>query len=924
MQASLNRRLLQLALIPALAFALLLTLFFALTLIWQSQREFSVQTEALTRAAVPAILTALRLGDDEMLDSAGQDVLNAPHARSVVVLSSAGELMLQRGSQVELAGEAAALTADTRGPARLLRVDERPWQRIIVPLQDSINPEQPVGWLQVDYSTNDLALANYRLISIGALVALAGVGLIWLLVLMLSRPITLPFYQVMDTLRELSEGRLSQRVKVTHGGDLRALGEGINQLAAALENARDEMQHSVDQATQDLRETLETLEIQNIQLSTARRQAMEANEAKTQFLANMSHEIRTPLNGVIGFIKLLDRTGLTQKQKDYVSTIRQSSESLLVIINDILDFLKLDAGKLELERRNMNLRDLVEDVLDMLAPMAQEKSLELVALVYEDVPLQVIGDPLRLRQVITNLVNNAIKFTDKGHVVVRIASEGQSSSRHRIRLAVSDTGPGIARDKQRSLFRAFNQADASTSRRFGGTGLGLVICQRLVQRMGGKIEVESVEGDGSTFAVLIDFELAEDTVEATLPEASPLAGVEAWYWEPQELASLSLQHHLERWGMSVQALDAGTPPDLAPAPPEGQRIILLTWQPEHHDWLHTFARRARDYGVPVLLLTRHNDHSEALRELEQLASGTVNKPVRQNRLQTLCIQALQTQTGVPIDTPPRLPRILVVDDNKTNRKLLVAFLADFGIQPEEAEDGSEAMARISQHDYDLVFMDIQMPVMDGVTATREIRRHELGDSHLPVVALTAHALPQEQEELMRSGFDDYLTKPVSEQQLVQTIRRWTGADLHPPGRLETLSETPEAEAAQATSPADVPVDFRLGLQRAGNKPALARDMFQGLLDQLHETRGQLAALLADGDLEVLLERVHALHGVTRYCGTPELETRLSTIEHALKEDDQAALAPALQELLAVMDRLLHWSEQEDWAHWLEEARSPAS
>ncbi|MCH8550491.1 MAG: response regulator [Natronospirillum sp.] len=921
MQSSLHRRLLQLALIPALVFALLLAVYFALTQIWQSQQQFRTQTQVLTQAVTPSVIAALRLEDQQLLERAAQDILNVPQARAVQILHQDGSVTLGRGAQVELADQNTDALPNT-----LTRFQDGNWHRLIAPLYIDADATAPQGWLQIDFSTNDLTLNNYRLISLGALISVGGVGLIWLLVLALGRPITRPFYQVLDTLRDLSEGRLDQRTELARGGDLRALGEGVNRLAEDLENARDEMQQSVDQATQDLRETLETLEIQNIQLSSARREAMEANEAKTQFLANMSHEIRTPLNGVIGFIKLLDRTSLDQKQRDYVTTIRQSSESLLVIINDILDFLKLDAGKLELERRQINLRELVEDVLDMMAPIAHEKSLELAIMVYDDVPQQVVGDPLRLRQVITNLVNNAVKFTDEGHVVVRVASEGQSSTHHRVRLAVTDTGPGISRDKQKTLFRAFSQADASTSRRFGGTGLGLIICQRLVQQMSGKIEVDSVEGEGATFAVLIDFEQAAST-EQEQSSATVMTGVRTWLWEPEELPALALRHHLERWGMTVDSLETGTLPDLTTEPAVAGQILLLTWRPEQAEWLHTLTQQAREQDTPVLIMTRHNDQSDALRELEQLASGMLTKPVRQRRLRSLCEQVLKADSQMQADTPARLPRILLVDDNETNRKLLEAFLSDYGIQPDEAEDGSDAMAHISQHHYDLVFMDIQMPVMDGITATREIRRHETADKHLPVIALTAHALPQEQDDLMRSGFDDYITKPISEQQLIQSILHWTGTDLQAGARHQAPSLPQPAgddvePAPEAGADANLPVDFAIGLRRAGGKGTLAREMFQGLLDQLYESQWHLASLLGT-DQDMLLERVHSLHGVTRYCGVMELEATLHELESLLKQQETDQIPGALAKVQAAMDRVLQWSEQENWEQWLEEASNPA-
>lgn len=914
MRPSLHRRLLQMALIPALVFAVVLTLYFALAQNWRAERDFETQVRALTQAAIPAIMVGLRTEDADILDQIARETLNVPHARSAALLNADGSVRLQRGAEITL--DPAPEPGDRFS---LHRQDS--WVRVLAPIRlQGDNTLPPDAWLKVDYSTTDLALNNYRMSSVGAIVALSGLGLLWLLVLTMATSVTRPFYQIMDTVRDITEGHMNKRVQLARDGDLRSLGKSVNRLADQLQQAQEEMQNSVDQATQDLRETLETLEVQNIQLSNANRQALAADEAKTQFLANMSHEIRTPLNGVIGFVKLLNKTELDPKQTDYVRTIRQSSEGLLSIINDILDFLKLDAGKLELERRSMNLREVVDDVVDIMAPIAHEKALELVAMVYDDVPVHVIGDPLRLRQVVMNLVNNAIKFTEQGHVAIRVACDGQHKSRARIRLAVSDTGPGIPRDKQKALFKPFAQADASTSRRFGGTGLGLVICQRITHRMGGKIELESVEGEGTTFSVVLNYEVdPERTEEASDPL---LSGCQVYLWEPNELSRLSFTHRLERWGMIIHTLSLD---DSMTVEHPRQALAILTFQPDNQAWLQDTIKRCQDAEIPVLMLASHNHHSDALRELESHVSAVSMKPIRYQRLKSLCRQLLNAEHDQQQPSPPRLPQVLVVDDNSVNRKLLTTFLGDYGIQPDEAEDGSQAMAKISRHEYDLVLMDIQMPVMDGVTATREIRRHEGMDEHLPVVAITAHALPEEQKHLMRSGFDDYLTKPISERQLVATLQRWTGVEFH-----NHLTSTPRAVApilANKTPSGPrlnhAPVDFSLGLERAGGKAALARDMYQGLLEQLREAQWQLQTLMSSDDHDTLLERVHALHGVTRYCGTPDLEQALHAVENCLKQQRHSELSAAMSKLQAEIDRLLVWSDEQNWDQRLEEASNPA-
>lgn len=918
MRSSLSRRLLQLALVPALVFALLITLFFAATQIWRANDTFNRQLDAMTRAALPTVEAGLVLDDVAFLRHAAQDLLNAPYVRSVRIVDHQGQVLIEQGA-------ALPLPLQMNPSLGVVRYSQDEWVRLEHPvfadtMRHRLMEDVPtqLGWLVVDYSANDLTLQNYRLIALGVVVALAGLAVIWLLALRLMQPIIQPFHQTIDTIRAIKDGHYSERVHLATSGELRQLGEGVNAMADSLQNAHRDMQQSVDQATQDLHQTLEALEIQNIQLSNARRQAQEASEAKTQFLANMSHEIRTPLNGVLGFARLLGKTELSAKQRDYLHTIQRSSEGLMTIINDILDFLKLESGKLQLERRRMNLRDVIEDVMDLLGPMAQDKDLELVTIVYEDVPLQVFGDPLRLRQVLTNLVSNAIKFTVDGHVAVRLMLEHTEDQSVRVRISVSDTGPGLTREQQKRLFNAFSQADASTSRKFGGTGLGLVICQRLIEQMRGMIGVDSVQGEGSTFWFTLDFDTDSSVIESV--GSTPLAGSHVLVFEPQELTRMALSHRLEQWGMVMHDLCHSPLEQALQASEQRQRLAIFSCQEQSTELLSQMMDSCAQHGIPVLLLTRHHEQQPILSPLEQKADAQAVKPLRHSRLYALCNELLGTAERV-VETMVAntdTPRILVVDDNATNRKLLVSLLDDYGITPVEANNGSEAMEFISQQHFHLVFMDIQMPVMDGLTATREIRRHEEPDQHLPVIALTAHALPSEQEELMRSGFDDYITKPIDETQLLAALQRWTGTQLPAtaPGLpTRTMVETAPPQDMQGT------VDTVLALQRAGHKVALAQDMMRGLLDQIAHDRDGLLRLHEEKSHDALLEQVHTLHGLTRYCGTPTLENAVRELELTLKRTECNKVPAALNNLLDAITELELWATEHDWERLLQDTNA---
>ncbi len=893
----LDKRLLQISLIPAMVFCAGLLLFFTFLMHSRASSAFVEQTRADAEMLAVAMVLPVRNGATDALDPVLRQALTLPNARGIRVFDTEGNVLASRGRVMDpTQGSSVPATAVTE------RVGN--WQRITVPLrlpEWSTSGQPAAGWLQIDFSRNNLTLELYRQATIAGVMGLIGLAIVWVVVLLAGRRVTEPVRELQETMSRLADGDLDARF-VARQGAWEGIGDQLNHLGESLQQAHQEMQSSIDQATQDLRETLETLEIQNIELSTARRQAVEAGEAKSQFLANMSHEIRTPLNGILGFIDLLDTTHLSAKQRDYVRTIQRSAESLLAIINDVLDVMKLDAGKLTLEHRSLNILDLVEDVLDMLAPTAQEKDLELVAMVYDDVPRLLLGDPLRVRQVLINLVSNAIKFTDRGHVAVRVALEDEDHRIARLRIAVEDTGRGIAAEKQAHLFQAFSQADASTTRKFGGSGLGLLICQRLVKRMGGRIELESTIGAGSTFSVLVDLELDTQTpLEPDTDDQIP-PDTHILLCEPHPITGLVLYHRFKSWGCPVARIS----PDDTPALPEGwppsaRSLAVVTFQPGRTDWLHQLIDACLYAGIPVLLLARLHEGGPELRALESSVAVLATKPLRNRKLISACQKALDSgQAGDSARKPPELPdaappKVLLVDDNAVNRRLVRTFLENMQIQPVEASDGSEALEAVSRTRFDLVLMDLQMPTMDGTTATREIRRHEADGERLPIVALTAQVMSDEREPLRDSGFSDVLTKPVSERQLAALLERWTG---------ERRKQAVSALSRQSESG---PVDPGLAVARAGGQVDLAADMLDGLVQEIQTAQAEWPGL---GPRE-LAPRVHALLGVTRYCGTPCLEDRLRQMERALRaapaEPPEAEFAAVLES----MDAVERWCRDHD-------------
>ncbi|PKM22083.1 MAG: hybrid sensor histidine kinase/response regulator [Gammaproteobacteria bacterium HGW-Gammaproteobacteria-14] len=718
-----------------------------------------------------------------------------------------------------------------------------------------------------------------------------------LLTARLSRSLTNPVQDLLLGIGRIREGRLETHIDTAAPGELEQLRDAINAMARSLKEAQAELQLNVDQATEDLRETLETIEIQNIELDMARKEALKASQVKSEFLANMSHEIRTPLNGIIGFTRLLLRSGLTPRQRDYMNTIRKSSESLLAIINDILDFSKIEAGKLSLDQVPLSLHDLIEDVQTMLAPLAQEKGLEQAAIIYSDLPMRVLGDPLRIRQILINLVNNAIKFTDQGSVVVRAMLEEERNHVATIKITITDTGSGLTEEMQRDLFNAFTQADQSVTRRAGGTGLGLAISKRLAEEMGGEIGVESIWGKGSTFWFTLKAEIDEqengDTFRAF--RNTPVRLIES-----DEHARLCLFHMLGDWGMQVQEFSAAA--DIPTADDAGNLIVIgLSASTEPSAVTIEQLQQLPARGHKVVILTNHADRLQRDQQWPANAFRLLTKPATRLRL----YDALLELSGGESSEHEHLPkhpnfaglRAMVVDDHAGNLRLATVFLNELNIEVVACSSGREAISAFSQQTFDAIFMDIQMPEMDGIETTRQLREMEGEGCRVPIIALTAHALASERQQLLNAGMDDYLTKPLNEKHLSHVLSRWTNRH----SNTDIVDEIkPESETTEPLPQ----LDPALALERCAGKADLVEDMHRSLFIQLSGDATTIAQLGRDKRHEELLEQVHRLHGATRYCGTPRLEKAAGDLEVILKRGgDDSEVARALTTLIAEMEWL---------------------
>ena len=699
-----------------------------------------------------------------------------------------------------------------------------------------------------------------------------------------------------------------------HSDEIGALASALQQMIEAGKHDRQKLiqgNMALVLSNERLAQTNMELEAASAKVRQLAEQAGAANLAKRNFLAVMSHEIRTPINGIIGMTELALKTPLNALQRDYVETVNSSAQALLDLLNDILDFSKIEAGKLELEVIDFGLRDVLEDALATYAGRCHTKGIELILDVRPEVPDALVGDPYRLRQVVLNLISNALRFTTQGEVVVRVEISQFNEIETLLRFTVSDTGCGIEGDKRESIFNAFTQADNSTTRRFGGTGLGLAICKQLVQLMGGWISVQSEPSRGSEFQFRARFGVGP--VLSAIKNKT-LAGKRVLVVDAHEKCAKLLAESLLSWGMVVE-----TAGNAATALLHIETALL---GPEPFDFViaDTFHSASGGFDIGqrlpalspqapkiVLLLsaTRREEVPGAIPVFAQLI-----KPARSRKLRLVLENAFSPKSAsspapaasAPSEVPHgRRLRVLVAEDNATNQRIVRTHLEAWGHIVVGAGDGSEAIERLAREPFDLIFMDLQMPKMDGIAATLAIRKKETGDEHIPIVALTANVLKGVREECLAAGMDGYLGKPVREHELLSTIESVIPG-LRPVAHTQT---TPAAPSPASPRNVQFPFDTAELLASVnGNRDTIAGLLRDSRDEDLPDLLATLSEALAAVDCDKIRRAAHAIKGVVGVFHAPAAYAAAKQLEDSAKEGKTELLADQMTELLrAVFDLL---------------------
>jgi len=740
---------------------------------------------------------------------------------------------------------------------------------------------QTIGWVHLYISKQQLEVTKTEVIYDSIIFFIFVLVMTLILTTIISRGITTPIYKLMEYLRRVETGHLGEMIDSVESNEIGAVQRGFNRMTQSLLTNRKHLNDRIQQATQQLSEAITDLETKNRELGFARDEAQNANRIKSEFLANMSHEIRTPINGIKGFISLMCQSDLTPRQKRYADIILKSTNDLTNIINEILDFSKLESGKLQIVEDDFNLYDIIEQTRDILFINVISKDIDLILIIYSDTPRIVCGDKLRLKQILLNLMGNAIKFTEQGQVVIRVSLEREVNNEAEILITVEDTGIGISDQDQQDLFTAFSQVESAANRRYTGTGLGLVISKNLVNLMGGEITMKSVFEQGSTFSVHLPFSIP---VNHEFDDSNLPLGLTALIFASQQTCLQEIQSLFDRAGAATEGILIGAtqkPEQIRETIQQNQKYVeVIVFDMRH--MTQNLDDIVKDLLVVDLRLILMQYDQSMLPEIKfdhyEFVSNITTSVNLKKLLQT---RPQKNQTRQPIRLPTNShgnsKKVLLVDDNKINLKLGAELVRIWGHHATEASHAHEALALYRQQGFDLIILDIQMPDVDG-TELLTMMREESPEDKTPVVALTANILNEEAKRLLGFGFDYYLSKPIDEEKLKAILN---GSLLQDDASNDPSNHIDKVEIDNLKT-----IDLEKSLILSANNESLLQQIFEILLREIPSHQKQLEEALKASNFDKITMIIHKIHGTTCYASLPRMRHLVLAFQHSSTMDDR--------------------------------------
>ncbi len=883
--------------LPMMVVAFVFLLFYNIELTNERQQRIEHLADAYIRQLLPVAQFALLQNDTQTLQALIDASIVNQEVHSVAFFDAKGHLLAYRGEKpmtlTKFTGKVITSDPSSRYSIRMV-APIRVTQFNLYPTHTYIRfhhkkVDHTIGWISMSLDTTPLWIEQYKMGIISSLVI--GLALLIGLIIhhFLTKSIYRPIQKLEQTMAQILNNKFDATINDTSTNEFEIIEKGCLYLQEKYLKTVEESNQHIETAIQELQESHELLEEKNIQLLLDKRVSEEKYQQKSAFIANLSHEIRTPVNGIIGFADLLLESSLKPLEHDYIKTIRSSAQTLINTLNDILDYSKIDANKLQLDAIPLDIRACIDEVFALSAPKAHKKGLDIIPSTDINVPRMVLGDPNRLKQIIRNLVDNAIKFTETGYIIVRTRIEEETTTHYTLCLSVIDTGIGISPAEQAMLFNPFQQAGANIFRRYGGSGLGLVICKQLAEQMRGKLTLLSEPNKGTTFDVYLTLDKLS-AYEVEKNRTHPYRHLSVLCYDENPLYLEAITHGLGYFQITPTTMNSYSKLEQLYASSPQFDIAFLSVTPGQETAIAALIQKQQN--IPVILLSKH-----FIANYTALgAVGFLLKPPNIQKIQEVIESVMNaTHTFTSTDTyhhntlsqlrqklADRRPHLLIADDNPVNRMLFYSWLNDISFLT-LVSNGQESVSLCQQKAFDAILLDLQMPQLDGIAATQEIRETAMLNQRTPIFLISASSEDMAYFDLKKNGIDFRLEKPLNEKVFLEKL-------------LLALSNAPEPV-----------IDWSLSIQKMSGNETLARELMLAFIEELKENRTELVQAMKSGKFSDLECIAHKIHGACCFLGLPSLQKHIHSIEICAKQQTHSeTLTQTFQACMTQIDRLLEW------------------